>query len=145
MMFKCRLMVILRHIFNVFNLPHFYFTLTLCMLSNNFSRRHFEICSYFSKKNRMWHFMQIVFLWDNLHEKVISYLLGIIRKHITSMSSAEFALIMVRANITNIKAITWICKMRATSLAMVAYLRSVKRGKKRFTRRGGISTKTFVR
>ena len=40
--------------------------LLLCMLVNNFSR-HFEICFPFFAKNRFWHFMQIVCLWDNLH------------------------------------------------------------------------------
>ena len=35
----------------------------------NFSRQHFEMFLLFFQENRLWHFMQIVFLGDNsLHE-----------------------------------------------------------------------------
>ena len=42
--------------------------LTLCMLGKKFSRWHFEIFFYCFLENRIWHFMQIVSLGDNLHE-----------------------------------------------------------------------------
>ena len=42
--------------------------LTLSTLGKIFSRRHFEIFFLFFSENRIWHFMQIVSLGDNLHE-----------------------------------------------------------------------------
>ena len=42
--------------------------LTLSTLGKIFSRRHFEIFFLFFPENRIWHFMQIVSLGDNLHE-----------------------------------------------------------------------------
>ena len=42
--------------------------LTLSMLGKNFSRQHFEIFYLFFPENRLWHFMQIVSLGDNLLE-----------------------------------------------------------------------------
>ena len=38
------------------------------MLGKNFSRQQFEIFFLFFLENRIWHFMQIVSLGDNLHE-----------------------------------------------------------------------------
>ena len=45
-----------------------YLPLTLSTLGKIFSRRHFEIFFLFFTENRIWHFMQIVSLGDNLHE-----------------------------------------------------------------------------
>ena len=42
--------------------------LTLSTLGKIFSRRYFEIFFLFFPENRIWHFMQIVSLGDNLHE-----------------------------------------------------------------------------
>ena len=53
-------------------------TLTLSMLGKNFSRRNFEISFYRSyfcfPGNRLWHFMQIVSLEDDLHEMTKPFL-----------------------------------------------------------------------
>ena len=38
------------------------------MLGKNFSRPYFEIFLLFFLENRIWHFMQIVSLGDNLHD-----------------------------------------------------------------------------
>ena len=45
-----------------------WYGLTLSTLGKIFSRRHFEIFFLFFSENRIWHFMQIVSLGDNLHE-----------------------------------------------------------------------------
>ena len=38
------------------------------MLGKNFSSQHFEIFFLYFLKDRIWYFMQIVSLGDNLHE-----------------------------------------------------------------------------
>ena len=55
------------------------------MLGKNFSRRHFEIFFLIFLENRIRHFMQIVYLGDNLHEVSDS------KKNIVNLSSAESA------------------------------------------------------
>ena len=42
--------------------------ITLCMPDRNFSRWQFETFFLFFLENKIWHFMQIVSLGDNLHE-----------------------------------------------------------------------------
>ena len=53
---------------------HIYFKysyINTSMLGKNFSRQQFEIFLFFSE-NRLWHFMQIASLENNLHEMLNS-------------------------------------------------------------------------
>ena len=70
----------------------------------------------FFLENRIWHFMQIVSLWDNLHG-VRFYFLGKIRKNIINMSSAESAHSMVSVKIL------WPINTNNTSIWLVTVLR----------------------
>ena len=59
----------------------------LCMLGKHFSRRHFEIVFLISQENKLWHFMQTVFLancllheisklifWEKYHQFVVCWI-----------------------------------------------------------------------
>ena len=63
---------------------------TLSTLGKIFSRRHMEIVFLFFPENRIWHFMQIVSLGDNLHE-ISNPGFWENKKIIINLSSAELA------------------------------------------------------
>ena len=74
----------------------------LSTLGNNFSRQHFEIFFLLFPENWLWHFMQIAFSKDDLHEmskhikqticmKCQSLFSGKNKKNIINLLSAEFA------------------------------------------------------
>ena len=59
-------------------------------LGKIFSSRYFEIFFLFFPENRVWHFMQVVSIGDNLHE-MSQPVIWENKKNVISLSSAEFA------------------------------------------------------
>ena len=68
---------------------------TINMLDEKFRRRHSEIFSFFPE-NRLWHYMQIVFLGDSSHEMSKPHVSGKNETDIINLSSAEFVQRLVK-------------------------------------------------
>ena len=58
-----------------------------------------EICFLFLLENRLWHFMQIVSIWVNLHDNVKACFLEKNKKNIICLSSSELAKRMVKVKV----------------------------------------------
>ena len=65
----------------------------------NFSRRNFEIFTLFFPENRIWHFVQIISLGDNLHEMSNPISQKKNEKTLFNLSSAEPAHGMVHVGV----------------------------------------------
>ena len=70
----------------------------LSKLGKIFSRQHFEIVFLFFQENRLWYFMQIVFLGEYLHE-ISKPVCWTNYKNIINFSSAEIAQRVVKVNL----------------------------------------------